>query len=431
MSNEFYKMLAVTKEAMKASPKSSWVKNELANEAVLRAQESIATGRRNNKAIQDMMDLISGIQNYAIWNINKQGVIRKAFELERLRHNGTKAGRAASFATDLDDVISTFWEHVFKYLPRATATGENVPVRVVDGQYDDDTEFDENTSTAGLQFVQRSTKCNPVHYLRNMGIMGVRNLINKSYRRNIVMVCDDCGQGSSVSTTEESSDKCPKCTSDDVGKYWPDGNSSYRSRKARKCNECNHIWLRQFTRKCYKCNSENVRTESRIQNGEDSIFQAPSGEDSAETLLVANELNQNIDTLIGKLYNFLPSDPRDPKVVSRTKDVFNILTRPEFSKDMCGKCVAKAPMVCDEKCGLTNCIHGKAPDPKISCGEPSFSLDKCINFSKKIGEYHGCSASLAARRVKKVREYVKRYIVKHAASEQCKVVAGLMAKLDV
>jgi hypothetical protein len=419
----------------KNQPKQTWVKNEIANEIVSRVQNSIASGKIDREAMQQMMDLISGVENYAIWNINRQGAIRKVFEAERIRHNGTKSGRSASFGSDLDDVISTFWECVIKYLPRATSTGGVVPVRVVEGQYDNDTEFDEEMTKAGLQFVQRNTKCNPIHYLRNMGIMGVRNLINKSYRRNIIMVCDDCGVSSSVSTTESNNNDCPKCKSVNTDKYWPDGNSSYRSRKARKCDDCGNIWTRQFERKCYACNSDSVRTEARLQNGEDSIFHVPTEDRTAEDVIVSTEIDAEMATILDRMYAYLPNDPRDPKAISRTKDTFNLLTRPEFSKDMCSKCVSKASLVCEDKCddfkSTKTCQHSKIPDPNVTCGEQSFTLNKCVNFSKKIGEYHSCSASLAARRVKKVREYVKRYITQHHSSDNCKKLYALMNKMGI
>lgn len=409
---------------------TNWVKNEVANSVVMTVQQSIANGKINNDALHEMMDLISGVKNYDISDLENQGHIRKIFEKERYRHSGSRSGRTASFGIDLGDVVSVFWEHVFKYLPRASQTGDVVSMRVVDGQKQETDTIDQKLTKQGLTFVQRNTKCNPIHYLRDQGIMGVRNLINSSYRRNIMMVCDDCGTSSSVSSSE-ANEHCPKCNCAKTEKFWPDGNSSYRAKKSRRCLGCGNTWTRQFTRKCYSCGSDGVRTEARVQNGEESMFHVPSSDVSAHETLEQAEIDRSLDELLDRIYKFLPSDPKDPKAISRTKDVFNIMTRPEFSRDMCGKCVKAAPLVCEEKCKDHNCSHSKIPDPNLTCGEESFALNKCVNFSKKIGEYHGCSASLAARRVKKVREYFKRYVQKHKLSDQCQAINAIIRKMDV
>lgn len=248
-----------------------------------------------------------------------------------------------------------------------------------------------------------------------------------------MMVCDDCGASSSVSTKEEIQD-CPKCSSTDTCKYWPNGNSSYRSKKFRLCKPCGHMWQRQFNRKCTHCGSQSVRVDARAQGDDATLAQTPSAANT-ESTLAELETDLMVDGLIDKLYKSLPLDPRDPTTISKTKEVFDILVRPEASTEMCKKCVASAKHICTDRCKLFKaegqCEHEKMLDPSETCGADHFVIGKCVNFSKKIGEHHNCSASLAARRVKKVREYVKRYIIEHANDDDCAQVNALMVKMSL
>jgi hypothetical protein len=177
-----------------------------------------------------------------------------------------------------------------------------------------------------------------------------------------------------------------------------------------------------------------VRIDARAHGGDDLLAQTSSGADTETTL---SELEEDllIDGLITKLYNYLPLDPRDPTAVSKTKEVFDILVKSEASAEMCKKCVASASTICTERCKLFKtqgkCGHEKTLDPADTCGADHFLIGKCVNFSKKIGEHHNCSASLAARRVKKVREYVKRYIEEHSEEEDCAAAAALLKKMNV
>jgi len=407
--------------------KQSWVKNKVADEVVQRVKETINTSV-DRKALASMMDLVSGVQNYNIRDPYRQGHIRKIFDKERAKHKGGRGINTINLTVDIDDVISTFWQHVFKYLPQAATTGEMVSVRVVGGQDNVGPPVLEDSS-AGINMVSRSTNCNPAHYLRNAGLMGVRNLLNSTYRHNLMHVCDDCGINSGTSPVEVS-DICPKCQSTDTIKYWPDGNSSYRAKKTRKCNTCEHQWTRQFTRKCSKCGSVNIRTEARCQAEDDKISQLPGDESSAESELVNQEYERELVTLIDNIAASLPTDPRNPKAISRTMEIFDIMMRPNAGKAICKMCVASAPLICVE-CTEPTCTHQKVPDPEVTCGAESFALTKCINFSKKIGQYHKCSASLAARRVKKVRQYVIKYIQANKDQDICTALNILLRRCDL
>lgn len=404
-----------------------WVSNVVANQVVADVQNSLKQNRTDSKSMQTLMDLISGVEKYKLGNHRKQGLIRKIWDRERRNQSSSN-----SFGLDLDDVISVFWETVFKYLPRAETTGNIVSVRLVEGQHGD---AGTTVTKNGVAMTARATKCNPVNYLKHMGITGIRNMLNKSYRKHIIQVCGACGNSSSVMSVEEHASSCPSCKSANTEKYWPSGNSSYKSRKGRRCLDCHHAWDRRFNRQCFRCGSDDVHTDAMVINQDDTMFQQADDSDTAEQTLVANEVENEMSKLLDAIYKSLPTDPKNPAVATRTHDVFNLLTRPEASKDMCKQCVFKAPKVCEKKCDVFKkmkmCEHDLIPDPNISCGGESMFAAKCVNYSKKIGEWHGVSASLASRRVKKVRQYVSRYVMANKTHPAYDTLHKLLVKHEV
>lgn len=402
----------------------TWVDNVKANDAVIKAKECIERGDMNAGAVQYMMDLIISVERYNINDTNRQGVIGKLFNKEKFRgHNGMPISN--HFGYDMHDVISIFWEEVFRSLPNAKIQGDIVSVRQVDGQDGIICDY-----INGVTYTKRKTDCNPIHFLRNRGIMAVRNALNESYRHNIRQVCDSCGSVSTKTTLERESQRCPQCKSLDTEKYWPDGNSSYLSKKWRKCNTCKHQWLRKFTHMCHKCGSDSVYTDMRVVAHDDSILQLASMSMPADQLMADTESTIFVKNLTTSLRQFLPSDPSNTGGSTKTIDVFDILTDPAASLNMCKMCRHNAPLICQEQCRDFSihgeCGHTLIPDPSVCCGSEYFN-DKCINYSKKIGEYHKCSASLTSRRVKKVREYVKRFIVLHR-NDSCAEMYELLSK---
>lgn len=398
----------------------NWVSNKTADEVVSKVQQDLISKTPDARSLQQLMDLVSGVQAYSTLDHRRQGVIRGIFDKESEKFKSGSRYRISNFSLDLDDVISTFWEHVIKYLPRASVTGGVVPVRVVAGQ-------DAKTTATrdGLSFADRDTKCNPVHYLRKMGVMGVRNLVNSVYRKNLIQVCEQCSSASNVSRVEIEGKECPKCKSTDVENHWPDGNSAYRVRKEKLCKGCQNTWTRKFAYSCQTCQSNEIRIESRY-GPTDDLTQLTNDDVSAEETLITHEAERELDNILRDIYNFLPADPRDPTLVSRTKEIFTILVDPKASVDICRKCVSAAPQVCADQCKEKDCKHTRMPDPKVSCGATTFSINKCVNFSRKIGEYHGCSASLSARRVKKVRQYFIRFVKTHRNLDLCRSLHGLL-----
>jgi len=336
--------------------------------------------KNNRYNIQQLMDLVSGVENYSIGHTTKQGIIKKFYNKELNKLNRENP------IMSMQDAVSVFWESVFKYLSRAQTTGEEVQVRIVTGQ---NTSTQSNTAT-------RKTKCNPIHYLRNMGIMGIRNVVNKSYRRNLIQICEDCSTISSVTSTEVAESKiCPECKSSTSKKIWPSGSSTYKSKKSRVCEPCGTIWTRQFSKSCYNCKSVNVKIESRLIRENEIVNNVVDDNTNADALSIQEgEIEYN--EIVSNIRKFLPSDPNNPGGTSRTKEIYDMITNSSKGEDICKKCVISA--------------HG---NKKLSCGATSFNINKCINFNKKIGEYHNCSASLSARRIKKIRQYVSKYIMEH------------------
>lgn len=409
--------------------KPKWVSNQEANEVVERAKQALKDGRQNDPSIQQLMCLVVGVEKYRAWDHRHQGMIRRIYNTERkAQYNYGSSTLSSNFGIDFDDVISAFWEAVFKKLPVAETTGSMVTVRIVEGQKP----VDGLVNTGGITTTQRATKCNPINYLKHHGWLGVRNMLNKSYRRNIAQVCDDCGHSSNVSTTEKDGECCPKCNGTSTEKFWPSGHSSYRSRKARRCLGCKYVWDRQFVRTCTECGSDNVRTDSLVMNNEESMLQKSSDEATIEEMIAQHQAEQELQALLDDIYKSLPRDPKDPNATTHTHNVFNLLTRPAASIAMCKACVSKAPLVCADKCKKSDCAHDRIPDPDISCGAESMATaTKCVNYSKKIGEYHGVSASLASRRVKKVRKYVSQYIKTHRSFQTLDTVYELLMRKNL
>jgi hypothetical protein len=408
----------------RSSPK--WVSNQEANEIVEKAKAALRAGNKNDPVIRQLMSLIVGVSNYNAGNHKLQGMIRRIYNSEK--RSQYSADLSNNFGIDFDDAIAAFWEAVFNKLPMAETTGTIVNVRVVDGQ----DSSGELISAGSITTARRATKCNPINYLKHYGWLGIRNMLNKAYRKHILQLCDDCGSSSSVSTAEKDGIACPKCSSVNTIKCWPSGNSSYRSRKARKCTDCNFMWDRQFARICIACGSDNVRTDSLIVSNEEHTLHQESTEATADEAIEAQQSDEEFNNLLNDIYKSLPKDPVNPTSVTHTHDVFNLLTRPAASVDMCKACVASAPLVCSKKCRKSICVHNKIPDPAISCGAESMATSqKCVNYSKKIGEYHGVSASLASRRVKKVRKYVIQYIRTNHKSKSLDNIYDLLERKGI
>ena len=385
-----------------------WVTNDEADKVVLAVQEALATGKlqKDIPEIRKLIDLVSGVDGYSHKNHHHQKLIKSIFNSEKLYNNNTAC---TNTVVDLNEAVSEFWEAVFKNLSKAKTVNSVVNVRKI-------TDEETTEKKQGLEYVARKTNCNPIYYLRNQGIMAVRNLLNKQYRRMLIRICSECGNGGSISNIETDL-QCNKCKSISTEKWWPDGNSTYKSKKFRKCNNCSTTWERKFKHVCSNCQSTDIRLEYKFIDNDNVYVSICSDEVNADMSLIEHQSESAMATLISKVINSFPklNDVNN----SKTAEVFAIMVIPETSHDMCKQCNDTASMVCQQKCGKHECEHDLIPDPDNCCGSDHFVMGKCVNFSRKIAQYHKCSASLAARRVQKARQYFIKYIRNNINSDEC------------
>ena len=411
---------------MQDNPK--WVDNEVANEVVTKVKNSILNNTRDNDSIQEMMNLIIGVKSYRIENLSNQGIIKKLFDRECKKC--TNNNNYSNFSIDFSDIVSIFWENVFKDILKAEVQGTIVNTRVVKGQ--DTSNEAVFKSKDGLNFISRSTQCNPINWLRWRGVMGVRNAINKIYNKNLLQICEDCGHSGTADSREVESTACTKCKSSDTKEYWPNGSSTYKSTKYRICTQCSNTWRRKFSYICSNCLSTNVRIATRFDSKEDTIYNTPSNDCRADELFVISEPEVEIESIIFGVYKSLPTNPNQPGVETRARAILDILFDPKVSRDICSQCSFNAKDMCAIKCTKFNetkhCEHNKVKDPKQTCGAQKFELDKCINYAKKISQFHGVSANLSNRRMKIVRKYFVKYIMSHRHNDLCESVYNLLKK---
>jgi len=378
-----------------------FIDNSLANQLVRQAQT-----RKDAGSIQRLMEQIVEVENYRQHDIKNQGYIGRVFfqEQERL-----------PASVDMTDIVAVFWEQVMKDLPRAAMEGEVVSVRKINEIQHDGIEYVASKTKDGEVYVDRKTKMNPVYWLRRQGYMAVRNFINDHYRDNWNQSCDDCGHvGPSAQSTEVVT-PCHQCNSKDSVKVTLRKRTVQRgsNNSHRKCSACGTLRPRQFTRSCRKCGSSNVRVDYRF-DGElkEDIFSLPDGLHNMrpDDILVKGEVNRELEQLLKDIEDSFPKNTKDNIGDTQVRRIFRILIYPEASMEMCGQCKFKAGMVCAEGCRRDYCNHDRKVNPSKSCGADSFQLDKCINYSKKIGEYMGFTGALANRRVQKIRLYVEQFL---------------------
>jgi hypothetical protein len=193
------------------------------------------------------------------------------------------------------------------------------------------------------------------------------------------------------------------------------------SRKSRECKECGNTWRRKFVRACCKCGSQNISMDSKIISQDDLLNLVPAENEYIDDLMLLQK-ETKIVHLLEDMYKSLPTNPQDPLLDTKSQEIFRILVYPNASSEICRQCNQTAPKVCEIMCDKfklnRSCEHNLIVNNKYCCGEASFNPN-CVNYSKKIGEYQKCSASLAARRVKKIRIHIKKYIIAHKKDPLC------------
>lgn len=359
----------------------SWVSNDT-DSIVAQAQGQLRAGSKLEFGLMSkLMDLVSGVENYDPRNMSKQGVIAKFFNKEISKTGGVL--KSANYLINLEDLVSVFWENVLETIPTAKKHGDTVEVREVAG------------ST-----VSRPTQSNSIYYIRSQSITKTRNYINAIYAKMLVQSCETCN-GHSPPHKEEVHKACV-CGSTNSVPIWPDGNTKYRAKKMRRCEDCQATWRRRFEYRCGKCGSGHIairpKNISKSESFQDDSTTARSVEDEALDL----ELEQELADAFVSIRQLLPKNPSDKAAQSKTMELFDMIVDRNKTVDMCAKCRLSAPTVCVKKC-TKSCAHERVLDSRASCGATEFSLTACVNYSKKIGEHVGCSASLVARRMKQIR----------------------------
>lgn len=386
--------------------KREYLSNDIADEIVRKMQAARLSNTHDAATTQKFMELVSGVDGYNIYDMARQGVISKYFNREiRTPYNNEIP---SNFSMSFEDIVSIFWEQAYKALSDAKMTGDDVSVRVVSGQTSDAPISKIN----GIDRSIRVTLCNPINYIRKNAITKTRNVITNAYSRALTQECQDCGHSSSP-RKNECATNCSKCLSSDTKESYPDGTSMYRSKKIRSCNKCGHTWARKFKYTCQICLSTNVTLEQRTKGIDESILQIPGDLPTTEESRILKEKNSEVTTLLRRIRNSLPKDPQDSSSKTVGQEIFDMFIDPEVGRAVCTLCIENAKMTCKDKCGNNACTHEKIKDPEYTCGSKTFSLGTCINYTKRLSDYYGCSTSLTSRRVKRNRLYAIRYIVKH------------------
>jgi hypothetical protein len=302
--------------------------------------------------IYKLMDLVSNVSAYKMDIDTNQGYIY--YKLLNRHYNLNQL-------IDPNTIISKFWQGVFTAL-----------TKVIDKKYDLSTQMDQ------------------LNYLRSYGIGLAKRYINSIVNKYIKQLCMDCGKISNLNRNRriEYESKCPKCN---------DSNSliihAALSKLRRKCLNCQHIRDVVYFKTC------GTLTSSKVIGGCGSsniilINISESFNDNMGYHEYDKESNINIVTDLDKFIRGIETYIPNPVgcTDNKNKTIFRILSGNSEAKDICYRC---------------------RQDGINTCGAESFTLDECVNYSKKIAEFLQITPSLANRRVAKVREYVKTYVCKH------------------
>jgi len=138
---------------------------------------------REGEKTKEFMDAISGVEDYRLDNLSRQGCIRGMFAKELI---------ADQFLLELEEIVSIFWHGVFENVDKARLWGEK-------------TEINPHIKNA---CEVRATKNNPIHYIRTQASYAVRNYITSLYRKNLQQSCPSCGNTTSIKINK----KCNKCS---------------------------------------------------------------------------------------------------------------------------------------------------------------------------------------------------------------------------
>jgi hypothetical protein len=331
---------------------------------------------RYGRPIQDLMDLVSGVNNYKMLPTTDQGFIYHKL-IRRMEHN---------HVVDIDMMISKFWYGAIQAILKAQPIGTEVDTRYEGGR--------------------RKTNMSPLSYIRNHGVGAARKYIDECCRRKLKQLCHDCGCITSLGKQRELDPGCKCGHKESKLRYM------FVRHPVRICLGCNARRSPTFERICGILNTDKDTGEQWVSNGCGSsnieIIQTEDfiDEDTTDAWEWKFGINDTTPEVSALLYEAaaeaeefasaclaaLPPDPHSADGDSQTRKVLRIIINPTAGIDICEKC-------------RTN--------DNDTCGAISFDIDSCVNYSRKLGQYFGYSAALANRRVKKVREHAVRFAIEN------------------
>ena len=270
------------------------VENDRANELLI--------AFRKGQRIQEFMDAVSGVENYKLSDLSRQGCIRGRFAKELVKDQ---------FLLELEDIISMFWQGVFEHVDKARLWNDKVEIK-----------------NPGKDVEIRETNNNPIHYLRCHGEYAVRNYITGLYRKNLQQSCMACDYTCSIQNDKT----CKKCKG-----------------------------LMHTTYKFMEINDDL----------DDFLTDSPDKE--AE--------NRDLDRYVKALFKKFAAEVLKE---GRAFQIFNILTEPEASKEMCGACNL--------------------------CPAQTFDINSCTNYNANIGAYLGVNKTMVANKMRSIRKRFPQFL---------------------
>lgn len=274
---------------------------------------------RKGERIQEFMDAVSGVENYRLSDMNRQGRIRGMFAKELIKDQ---------FLLNLDDIVSIFWKGVIEHVDKARLWGETVEIK------------------SGKSSETRETNNNPINYLRYHGKMAVRNYITGLYRKNLQQSCSSCDYTCSVQNDK----KCPKC------------------------NAIMHTTYKFL----------DIDDDSNDLNGYDPV------KDTED-----RDMEKYIKSLLKRFANEVLRE-------GRAFQIFNILTEPEASKEMCAACNL--------------------------CPAKTFDIDSCTNYNANIGSYLGVNKTMVANKMRSIRKRLPQFLFSEGTEEASHILEVIPTK---
>lgn len=189
----------------------------------------------------------------------------------------------------------------------------------------------------GNEVEVRETNNNPIHYLRYHGVMAVRNYITSLYRKNLQQSCPECGYVCGV-----------------------------QSNKQCKNKDCNAIMQTKYKFIDINDDSDNLMLTEPDKVSEDL------------------DMERYIKSLMRRFANEILRE-------GRAFQIFNILTEPNASKEMCAACNL--------------------------CPAKTFDIDSCTNYNANIGAYLGVNKTMVANKMRSIRKRLPQFLFSEDTQE--------------